>query len=100
MPSKTKAILPSKEWLVYILKCGDGTYYTGITNDLPKRLKAHTAGIASRYTRARLPVKAVYRESQTDKSRALRRELEIKKLTRKQKIFLIKLPGKKNKPPA
>ena len=81
---------PVKEWLVYILKCKDGSYYTGITNDLAKRLKAHTAGTASKYTRSRLPVKAVYREILPTKGRALSRELEIKILSRVQKTILIK----------
>ena len=87
--NKTKTT-PAKEWLVYILKCRDGSYYTGITNDLAKRLKAHTAGTASKYTRSRLPVRAVYRERLRTKSRALRRELKIKKLSREQKTLLIK----------
>ena len=81
---------PVKEWLVYILKCKDGSYYTGITNDLAKRLKAHTAGTASKYTRSRLPVKVVRREILPTKGRALSRELEIKKLSRVQKTILIK----------
>lgn len=91
---------PAKEWLVYILKCGDGSYYTGITNDLTKRLKAHAAGRASKYTRARLPVKVVHRERQSNKSTALSRELEIKKLAREQKKLLIMSLGKKKNPPA
>jgi predicted GIY-YIG superfamily endonuclease len=88
-------ITPAKEWLVYILTCGDGSYYTGITNDLPNRLKAHAAGTASKYTRSRLPVKIVCRERQKNKSQALRRELEIKKMTREQKALLIKAPRQK-----
>lgn len=87
---KPGKINPAKQWLVYILKCGDGSYYTGITNGLAKRLKAHAAGTASKYTRSRLPVKAVYRERQKSKNQALRRELEIKKFSREQKILLIK----------
>lgn len=87
--NKTKTT-PAKEWLVYILKCGDGSYYTGITNDLARRLKAHTAGTASKYTRSRLPIKVVYREILPTKGQALRREMEIKKLTRAQKTLLIK----------
>lgn len=90
MPDKKETATRSKEWLVYILKCRDGSYYTGITNDLPKRLKAHTAGTASKYTRLRLPVKVVCRERQNNKSQALQRELEIKKLSRAQKLLLIK----------
>lgn len=88
IPSKTKT-KPATEWLVYILKCGDGSYYTGITNDLARRLKAHKAGTASKYTRSRLPVKVVCREMLPNKGQALRREMEIKKLTRAQKTLLI-----------
>jgi putative endonuclease len=76
-------------WLVYLLRCSDGSLYTGITNDLPKRLKGHAAGRASRYTRSRLPVKLVYSEPQKSKSAALKREAAIKKLTRREKAKLI-----------
>ena len=100
MPNIKETIPQSKEWLVYILKCRDGSYYTGITNDLAKRLKAHTAGTASKYTRSRLPVKIVCRERQKNKSKALCRELEIKILSREQKMLMIKSLGKKKKPPA
>ncbi len=81
---------PSKpRWLVYLLRCRDGSLYTGITNDLPKRLKAHAAGRASRYTRSRLPVGIAYTEPQPSKSRALKREAAIKKLSRRQKEILL-----------
>ncbi|MBM4057768.1 MAG: GIY-YIG nuclease family protein, partial [Planctomycetes bacterium] len=74
---------PSRSrWFVYLLSCSDGSLYTGITNDLPKRLKAHAAGKASKYTRSRLPVKLVYSEAQRSKSVALKREAAIKKLRR------------------
>ena len=76
-------------WLVYLLRCFDGSLYTGITNDLPKRLKAHAAGKASRYTRSRLPVKVAYSEPQTNKSAALKREAAIKKLRRAEKDRLV-----------
>jgi putative endonuclease len=78
-----------KPWLVYMLRCSDGSLYTGITNDLPKRLKAHAAGKASRYTRSRLPVRLAHQEPQPTKSRALKREAAIKKLTRREKTKLI-----------
>ena len=78
----------SSRWLVYILRCSDGSLYSGITNDLPKRLKAHTAGKASRYTRSRLPVTLVYSEPQKSKSAALKREAAIKKLRRAEKDVL------------
>ncbi|MDO4540889.1 MAG: GIY-YIG nuclease family protein [Syntrophomonadaceae bacterium] len=75
---------------VYILKCGDGSYYTGYALDPAKRLAEHKAGIASRYTRSHLPVKMVYTEECADKSAALKRERTIKRLTRAQKEELIR----------
>ncbi|MDH3628812.1 MAG: GIY-YIG nuclease family protein [Acidobacteriota bacterium] len=80
---------PGAGWWVYLLRCGDGSIYTGITNDLDRRLKSHQAGSASRYTRTRLPVEIVYRESQPDRSNALRREAEIKRFPRARKQRLI-----------
>ena len=76
-------------WLVYLLRCRDGSLYTGITNDLLKRLKAHAAGKAIRYTRSRLPVELAYQEPQPTKSRALKRELAIKGLRRAEKDRLV-----------
>ena len=76
-------------FFVYMLQCNDSTLYTGITNDIEKRLKAHSSGKASRYTRRRLPVKVIYKEEHPDKSAALKRELQIKRLSRKEKIGLI-----------
>ncbi|MFM7206213.1 MAG: GIY-YIG nuclease family protein [Planctomycetaceae bacterium] len=76
-------------WLVYLLCCADGSLYTGMTNDLPKRLKAHTAGKASKYTRSRLPVRLVYCEPQRSKSAALKREAAIKGLRRAEKQQLL-----------
>jgi putative endonuclease len=80
---------PAPRWLVYLLRCRDGSLYTGITNDLPKRLKAHAAGRASRYTRSRLPVRLAYSEPQRSRSNALKREAAIKKMPRKLKQLLI-----------
>lgn len=76
-------------WTVYILRCADGTLYTGMTDDMEKRLKTHNSGKGAKYTRARLPVEVAYTESCADKSAALRREHAIKQLTRKQKLKLI-----------
>jgi putative endonuclease len=76
-------------WLVYLLRWSDGSLYTGITNDLPKRLKAHDAGKASRYTRSRLPVRLAYQERQPTKSKALKREAAIKRLRRAEKDRLV-----------
>ena len=77
------------EWFVYILRCADDTLYTGITNDLIRRCDQHNAGTASRYTRSRHPVVLVYQETQATRSLALKRELAIKALSRKQKELLI-----------
>lgn len=79
---------PQRPWIVYLLQCGDGTLYTGITPDLPRRVEAHQRGAASRYTRARLPVRLVHQEPHPDRSRALKREAAIKKLSRAQKLRL------------
>jgi predicted GIY-YIG superfamily endonuclease len=80
-------------WYVYILRCADGSLYTGITTDLDRRCKQHNAGTASRYTRSRLPVELVYQEARDSQSKALKRELEIKALTRQQKESLILAAG-------
>lgn len=77
---------------VYILRCADGTLYTGCTNDLFRRLAAHNAGKGAKYTRSRRPVELVYREEVPDKSAALRREAAIKGLSRKEKLALIQRP--------
>lgn len=75
-------------WYVYMLHCGDGTLYTGITDDVEKRLAAHRAGRGAKYTRGRGPLELVYTECQPDKSAALRRELTIKALRRQEKLAL------------
>ena len=80
---------PAKQWLVYILRCADRSLYTGITNDLPRRTRQHNGGTASRYTRSRRPVRVVYTEAVDSKGAALRRELAIKSLTRREKLTLI-----------
>lgn len=82
-------IPPSGNWLCYILCCADGTLYSGITNDLGKRLAAHNAGTAARYTRGRGPVELVFVECCADKSSALKREMKIKSLLRMEKLALI-----------
>jgi len=76
-------------WYVYILRCGDGTLYTGITDDVPRRLAAHRSGRGAKYTRGRGPLEVVYTEQAPDKSAALRREYQIKRLTRQEKEKLI-----------
>ena len=74
---------------MYVLRCGDGSLYTGITNDLERRLAAHRAGTASRYTRSRRPVRLVYRERRRSRSAALKREAAIKRLPRAAKLRII-----------
>ena len=74
---------------VYILQCGDGSYYTGSTTDLERRIAAHNEGKGARYTRGRGPLRLVYWEERESWSEALRREAAIKKLTRAQKNALI-----------
>ena len=80
-------------WTVYILECGDGSLYTGITNDVERRIAAHDRGAASRYTRSRRPVRLVYTEGADDRSAALKREAEIKGLDRSSKLELIRRPA-------
>ncbi len=74
-----------KQWKVYILRCGDGSLYTGIARDVQVRLAQHSSGKGAKYTRGRGPLELVYEESCPDKSTALRRELAIKALTREEK---------------
>ena len=76
-------------WKLYILRCGDGSLYTGITTDVQKRLAAHRSGKGAKYTRGRGPLELVYSEECGSHSDALRRELEIKGLTREEKEALI-----------
>jgi predicted GIY-YIG superfamily endonuclease len=78
-----------KGWRVYMLRCRDGTLYTGITVDLRRRLEAHRRGAAAKYTRSRRPVTLVYRESQPDRSRAQKREAALRALGRAGKLVLI-----------
>ena len=77
-------------WYLYILRCGDGTLYTGITTDVEKRLEAHRSGKGAKYTRGRAPLELVYREDCGSHSDALKREVAVKKLPRRQKEDLIK----------
>ena len=75
-------------WL-YILQCGDGSLYTGITTDVNRRLSAHRSGKGAKYTRGRGPLTLVYQESCPDRPSALRRERAVKRLSRAQKLSLI-----------
>lgn len=84
-------------YLVYILKCADGSLYTGITTDLERRFKEHRAGTASHYTAARKALKMCYAEKAHDRSTALKREAQIKSWPRERKLALI-AGGKSPKP--
>jgi len=74
---------------VYLLRCCDGSLYCGWTTDVDRRLKAHSSGTASRYTRRRLPVELAYVAEVADRPAALREEARIKRLTRREKLALI-----------
>ena len=74
---------------VYILECSDGTFYTGWTNNLERRIDMHSKGKGAKYTRGRCPVKLVHYEEFEEKSDALKREYAIKQLSREKKILLI-----------
>ena len=76
-------------WYLYILRCGDGTLYTGITTDVARRLEAHRQGKGAKYTRGRGPLELAYQEDCGTHSQALRRELEVKALSRAEKEQLI-----------
>lgn len=76
-------------YFVYILRCGDGSLYTGIATDVERRADVHNSGKGAKYTRSRLPVTVVYRETCGDRSTALKREAAIKKMPREEKLKLI-----------
>ena len=77
------------QWNVYIVECADGSLYTGIAKDVERRVSAHNTGQGAKYTRSRRPVTLVYRETATDRSAALRRELAIKQLRPAEKRSLV-----------
>ena len=83
-------------WYLYILRCGDGSLYTGITTDVPRRLEVHRQGKGAKYTRGRSPLTLCYQEECGTHSEALKRELAVKALTRAEKEALIQsVPGQK-----
>lgn len=84
----------SDTWFLYILRCADGSLYTGISMDVKRRCKQHNDGIASRYTRSRRPIKLVFQETHPNRSAALKREAAIKAMTRRDKLALIRLRKK------
>ncbi|MBW2533474.1 MAG: GIY-YIG nuclease family protein [Deltaproteobacteria bacterium] len=83
----------SPDWHVYILRCADGTLYTGITTDPERRLAEHNAGTGARYTAPRRPVEMVYVEGAEDRAAAARREHAIKRLRRGEKLALVRGVG-------
>jgi predicted GIY-YIG superfamily endonuclease len=94
MPKKDRN--PSaEEWFVYMVQCADSSLYTGIAKDVIRRCQQHNAGTASRYTRSRLPVKLVYQDSLASRSLALKREAEIKAISRREKVALIRTRKKR-----
>ena len=76
-------------WFVYMLRCGDGSLYTGYTDNVERRLAVHQSGRGGKYTRSHLPVELAYQEELPDKSAALRREAAIKRLSRQEKLALV-----------
>ncbi len=77
------------QWVVYVLKCADDTLYTGITNNLEKRLEAHRNGTGAKYTRGRTPLKLIYTENHENRAEASKREHAVKSLSREEKEKLI-----------
>ena len=80
-------------WTVYMLRCADGSLYTGITTDVVRRCQQHNGGTASRYTRSRRPTRLVYQEAHANRSQASKREAAIKALSRREKESMIRLAG-------
>lgn len=78
-------------WFVYILKCSDGSFYTGITNNLEKRFSEHKKGLGGRYTRSHKPIKIIYSERFLTKSEALKQESKIKSWNRAKKVKVLNL---------
>src|ERR1022692_2080930 len=92
---KPKASSSGDGWFVYIVRCADGSLYTGITKDVARRCQQHNAGTASGYTRSRRPIKLIYQEAHLDQSSALKREAAIKATDRRGKLTMIQ---KRKKP--
>ena len=77
-------------WFVYMLRCKDNSIYTGITNNLDRRIRAHMSGSGSKYVRGKLPVELIYKEYFLNRSSASKREIQVKKLKKKEKELLIR----------
>ena len=86
---KNKPRRKRDKWFLYVLECNDGSFYTGITNNMDRRLQAHQEGKASKFTRTRRPVKLLYQESCAGRTAALVRECAVKSLPRKKKEMLV-----------
>ncbi len=89
MKTKRKHSGSKEPWFLYILKCRDGSFYTGITKDIERRFRVHNAGKAAKYTRTRLPVELLYQEKCKNRTTALVRECAVKALPRKKKEELV-----------
>lgn len=85
-----RSVVSDASWTVYMLRCGDGTLYTGATNNLERRVATHSRGKGAAYTRARLPVTLVWSEPAVDRGAALRREAALKRLSRAEKLRLVR----------
>ena len=83
----------AEKWFVYMLRCSDASLYTGVAKDIEKRFKVHSAGKGARYTRTRLPLEIVYRETCKSRTDALVREFNVKKLKPKRKQTLVEAYG-------
>jgi predicted GIY-YIG superfamily endonuclease len=94
---KLKARPSGDQWFVYMVRCADGSLYTGIAKDVARRCQQHNAGTASRYTRSRLPVELVYHEAHASQSSALKREAAIKAMGRREKLALARQRMKRTK---
>jgi len=91
---RPKATPSGETWFAYLLRCADGSLYTGITKDVKRRCQQHNDGTASRYTRSRLPTKLVWHEAHPNRSSALKREEAIKSMTRQEKVAMIRMRKK------
>ena len=89
MPDRNRTVSVEETWYVYIVQCADGSLYTGVAKDVEMRVSQHNAGKGAKYTRARLPVRLIHREPAADQGSAMRREYEIKGMTRKRKWQLV-----------
>ncbi|MCC6335833.1 MAG: GIY-YIG nuclease family protein [Myxococcales bacterium] len=93
--ARRRARPPGSSWFVYLVRCQDGSLYTGCTNDLLRRVAAHNAGKGARYTRSRRPVTLVYSQKVRGRSQALSKEAGLKRLTRAQKLALVAGRGRR-----